>query len=210
MRLPDEVFATLRAVCARYPYATVQDRAHLGAILNETAWAHRDEGWGLSRKEGGTNVPSPVGLIAEDVLHHRPTNLHWDVLQAAGVGYPLQPIQTDAIGPMRDPARPWVAPVRPEVTVVPTSPRPTSPSVPPPDALGTLRAQLDTLIEQQRVLLHILAGSATRADVEALGDRVQGWLWAAGHPDPSIVEHIDDAKRIAAGVPRDARFLGQR
>jgi len=113
MRLPDDVFATLQRVCQAYPYAVVQSGAHLGAILVKVAWAHRADGWGLSRKDFGKCVESPVGLIAEDVLHHQPSNLHWDVLSGAGVGQPLRPIQTDAIGIMHDPRRPWVAPVDP-------------------------------------------------------------------------------------------------
>ncbi len=123
MRLPDEVFATLKAVCAAYPFTVVQTASDLGAILNRVAWIHRADGWGLSRKDFGTCVPSPVGLVAEDVLHHKPSNFHWDVLAAAAVGAPLKPIQTDAIGPMTDPRRPWVAPVDPG-GVAPSIPTP--------------------------------------------------------------------------------------
>jgi len=194
-RLPDEVYATLRATCAAYPYAVVQTAADLGAVLNRVAWAHRADGWGLSRKDFGTCVPSPVGLIAEDVLHHRPSNFHWDVLAGAGVGQPLRPTQTDAIGPMTDPRRPWVAPANPGGDVsVPTPPVDVHACTFRPTDLAPVQAQLAALQAQ----LATVAGQ-----VQWLSDR----LLQGGQPDPSMLEHIDDVKRMVAGLPRDERFL---
>jgi hypothetical protein len=184
-RLPDDVFATLQAVCAAYPYAAVQSAADLGAVLNRVAWAHRGEGWGVSRKDFGTCVPSPVGLIAEDVLHHQPTNLHWDVLAGAGVGQPLRPIQTDAIGPMTDPRRPWVAPADPGGD---------APVVTPPVDVHACRfaacdfGPLTALVTQHHAAL-VQQVADLSAQVAALSADMHA-LFAAQN-----VEHLDDLKQ---------------
>ncbi len=143
--LPDNVYATLVAVCNRHP-GPVQDSRLLGDILNEVAWTHRAEGFGLSRKDSGTHVDSPVGPIAEDVLQRNTDNHHWDVLQSAGVGYPLQPTQGPSIGVMTDPNRPWVAPVQPATAPPvqpPTQPPVTPPTQPPPSAGWALPPDAD-------------------------------------------------------------------
>ena len=185
-RLPDEVYATLQAVCAAYPYAVVQTASDLGAILNRVAWAHRADGWGLSRKDFGTCVPSPVGLVAEDVLHHRPSNLHWDVLAGAGVGQSLRPIQTDAIGPMTDLRRPWVAPTDPGGDVsVPTPPVDVHVCKHVPVDMTPWTQQAAALLAQ----VHTLSGQ-----VAGLSDVVHA-LFAAQN-----AEHLDDLKRRVDAV----------
>jgi hypothetical protein len=79
-------------------------------MLNEIAWTHRSEGWGLSRKGSGEKCPSPAGDVACDVLHHRPSNHIVDVFVAAG----QQATPTwNVLGVMTDASRPWVAPVAP-------------------------------------------------------------------------------------------------
>jgi hypothetical protein len=82
--------------------------AQLGTMLNAIAWKHRGDGWGLSRKTGGTKCPSIVGDIACDILHHRPSNTLYDVFGAAGAeAIP----QWGAVPYHNDPnGRPWVAP----------------------------------------------------------------------------------------------------
>lgn len=186
MRLPETVFATLQAVCAAYPYAVVQTAADLGAILNRVAWTHRADGWGLSRKDFGTCVPSPVGLIAEDVLHHQPSNFHWDVLAGAGVGQPLKPIQTDAIGPMTDPRRPWVAPVDPGGDIT----KPT----PPVDvhACRFAATDLTAVLAGQAALAAQLEG--VRQELVLLSRDLHA-LFAAQN-----LTHLDDIKQRVDGV----------
>lgn len=111
-RLPEPVYDTLVAECARYPWPVVQSDEHLGELLNWVAWQHRDSGVGLSRKSGGRHVESPVGPIAEDILQYRDGH-HYDVLGAAAAGNPLAPGRCcpESIGVINLSARPWVAPV---------------------------------------------------------------------------------------------------
>lgn len=82
----------------------------LGAILNEVAWRHRADGWGVNAKPNGFNVPQPLtGIaIASDILHHQPTNKIYDVLISAGER--AEPAWQEQ-GVMNDPTRPWVAPM---------------------------------------------------------------------------------------------------
>lgn len=105
------ILSTVRDVRDRYGYDNWPTREQLGAMLNEMAWRHRDDGWGLSAKPGGYNVPMPNGtLIASDILHHGPTNLLVDVLQAAGeASIP----QWDIVGYPQAADRVWLAPIPP-------------------------------------------------------------------------------------------------
>jgi hypothetical protein len=122
MRLPDHVFATLQRVAAKYPGPRPHDDYAL--VLNEVAWVHRAEGFGLSEKTGGTRVHHPIlGDMAEDILQ-LPDGTHWDVFASAGDGRPLQPTQGPAIVP--NTPRRWLAPVKPGEVIIP------GPSVPPP------------------------------------------------------------------------------
>lgn len=203
MRLPAHVFDTLVEVCEAYPYRTVQDAYHLGEILNAVAYRHRDEGWGLSRKTGGTRVPSPVGEIAEDILQ-LPNGHHFDVLGSAKVGNPLLPGRPDSIGIIDLAARPWVAPVlhvpswmqREPPTQAPT-PTPTpAPTVCACAAdLSVLRAQMQTALDRLDVILHREAADAGQQ--RGVYDLIAS----------EVIPHIDDVKRLVAGVPRDPRFL---
>lgn len=100
----------------RAKYGPSPDDRELGLILNEAAWKHRAEGWGLSRKNSGAKALHVDGsFIARDILHHRPSNMIYDVLVAAGDGGPATPAWQE-VGVMTDPARPWVAPLPPPST----------------------------------------------------------------------------------------------
>jgi hypothetical protein len=110
MKLPDKVYKTLVDVCNAYPWDVVQDDFHIGEILNAVAWAHRDDGWGLSYKASGKHIDSPVGPIAEDILQ-LPTGDHFDVLGGIDVGQPLRPGQASSIGIINLRDRPCVEPV---------------------------------------------------------------------------------------------------
>lgn len=126
MRLPDNVFATVQRVAAKYPGAASDET--LAKALNEIAWAHREEWFGLSRKMGGRFITHPtLGPIAEDILQ-LPDGTHWDVFLSAGHGNPLKPNQGESIVP--NTTREWLAPVSPEGEVIIPAPTPTP--VPPP------------------------------------------------------------------------------
>lgn len=99
----------------RAKYGPVPSDAELGRMLNAIAWkgnGNRADGpWGLSVKPSGTNCPAPDGtLIAHDILHHKPTDTLWDVLEAAGA----QATPTwGQVEHHRNPQRPWKAPLPP-------------------------------------------------------------------------------------------------
>lgn len=132
------VFETLVRVRARYgpvwdetpdgrvehkPYLTPEQ---LGSLLNEVAWLHRAEGWGVNCKPSGNNVPAPDGTrIAADILHNRNDNVIVDCLVAAGER--SEPTW-NVLGQMTDPNRPWHAPTMPALE----PPEPPQPPTQPP------------------------------------------------------------------------------
>jgi hypothetical protein len=128
MKLPNHVFKTLQQVAGRYPGAASD--AILGKVLNEVAWVHRKEGFGLSRKDGGRYIVHPVlGPIAEDILQLS-DGTHWDVLEGAGHGNPLKPHQGESIVP--NTPRAWVAPIEPSPEVIIPPPPDKPEPIPPP------------------------------------------------------------------------------
>lgn len=198
--LPENVYRTLVEVCDRHP-GPVQDDHLFGDILNEVAWRHRHEGFGLSRKTGGRRVPSPVGEIAEDVLM-RSDGHHWDVLGAAAVGNPLRPGRGPSIGIMRDPGRPFVNPVEPRASAPPAQP-PSPPAQPPPSPqppqapavdLSSVTADLAAIMSRLEVIESKVSSRASSEEFH-------------GVMGNEVVPHIDDLKRIVLGLPRDERFL---
>lgn len=96
----------------RARYGTTMTKEQIGKLLNAVAWKNRSGGWGLSRKTGGENCNSPVGLIACDILYHQPTNIIVDALFAAGEGQVSTPMW-EPLGVNADTSRPWVGPVDP-------------------------------------------------------------------------------------------------
>ena len=134
MRLPDNVFETLKAERAKY--GVVPSDVELGRLLNATAWAHRLHGFGVSRKVGGTTVPMPGGgTICRDVLMLE-DGTAWDVLVAAGGA--STPTQGDSFL-ITDLARGWLAPVDPGEADEPI-PEPIPEPTPSPDPPGDLNA----------------------------------------------------------------------
>ena len=82
--------------------------AHRGALMNQVAWHHRGEGWGMHRKDGGNRCPQPRtgNEISCDILVHGPSGGVFDVLmneEEPTWGYK---------GPINSPAN-FVAPVQP-------------------------------------------------------------------------------------------------
>lgn len=138
MKLPDHVYSTLVSVRAKYPTPLGNQGA---AVVNEVAWIHRAEGYGLESKPGGNSCPQPKTgeMCGCDIL--RTANLGWDVLgDSEGAGVPNQ----SESGPA-DPNR-FVQPVDPGTVVIP----PIEPPVEPPSsdlaarvaALEAWRAQI--------------------------------------------------------------------
>lgn len=129
------LLAEVTAERSRYGAVTPTDVA---AILNAVAWRHRSDGWGLLEKTFGANCPTATTRIACDILVHRPSGQHFDVLKdAEGSASPVWQNK----GPI-DLSR-FLAPVDPGVSSGgPVTPP--EPQVPPVD-LGPLLTRLDAL-----------------------------------------------------------------
>ena len=125
---------------ARYGATCTDDQCV--EICNEVAWLHRGEGYGLSRKESGTRGRRSDGQqCCHDVIMLRDGS-YWDILGAAG-GASVPQWQAQPSGTITDPARGWVAPIRPQGSVEP-------PVEPPQPPSGELEARLRAL-EQWRI-----------------------------------------------------------
>lgn len=120
---------TLQSVRPRFP--TPMSPAQLGEFLNTVAWQHRADGWGLLRKDGGNNCPSPATvLVSCDFLVHAPTATGFDVLIAS---------ETEAVPTWAGPF-----PIEPARFVAPTDPLTVSQPAIPPAAV----TQLDRVEEK--------------------------------------------------------------
>jgi hypothetical protein len=179
--------ATLRAALP-----TPMSAEQQAALLNALAWAHRAEGFGLERKDGGNSCPQPTtGIrVACDILRydHGGAALGMDVLSdAEGEGR----VVWGGPGPA-DPSR-VVAPVAP--AGAPTEPPPTEPPTTPPtdpaiqarvavleQLVATIQQRLTTL-EQQRPSTPPPADAeqpATEKTLRELLDTIKGALSAFG------------------------------
>lgn len=153
---PYDTVVRLRSKIAGWP-----TREQLGTILNETAWIHRNAGWGLSAKPNGYNVPMPDGtLIASDILQLRGTTKLYDVFIRAGEDAVPTWGEVEYHG---DPSgRPWVAPIPPGDDPGPgPGPEPEPEPEPPPDddfddlmaAIFEVRVALEELRRENRAQL---------------------------------------------------------
>jgi hypothetical protein len=212
MLLPDDVCATVWRVSAPYLNAPVPDAATFGRLLNAIAWAHRGDGWGLSAKPGGKNVPSPQGvLVAEDILHHRPSGLLFDIWTGADVNRPLSPACGGTIGPPQSADRVWVAPVQPTPTPVPPGPTPVPPQPPAPPAptvcsaaqdVATLKAQMASIVELLQIV--VSGQAALGGDLRGLEVAVGRLAEGIGDPPHHLLGHLVDIKsRVTDGVPAE-------
>lgn len=195
--LPAHVYDTLVDLCEDYPEPAVTDTAHIGAILNRVAWIHRAEGWGLSRKTGGTRIDSPVGEIAEDILQ-LPDGRHYDVLIAAGLGRPLQPSRGSNIGTIDLRARPWVPPVDVPLPwassgpVVPAPP-PTPGPAPAPAPAVDLTPVLDAL-ERIDERLQTIEAEHHHEDFRALVAYIDAMIGSGPDGAGPLPPHVTDIK----------------
>src|SRR6201988_1390260 len=152
---------------ARQAYPTPMTPAQLAALLNAVAWQHRAEGWGLLSKPAGNNCPAPSGvLVACDILVHRPSGLHFDVLgDAEGAARP----SWGNAGPI-DMSR-FMAPVEPAGAGPSPDPDPEPPTPAPPAVdLSAVLSRLDALARQIADL---------RADVAEVREQV---ITIGSHP----------------------------
>lgn len=67
----------------RAKYSVSMTPSQVAAMLNQVAWNHRAEGWGLLRKGSGNSCPLRDTFISCDILIHAPTIQHFDVLRDA-------------------------------------------------------------------------------------------------------------------------------
>jgi hypothetical protein len=150
------------------PYPTPEQ---LGVLLNEVAWEHRNEGWGLSEKPNGYSVPHPDGTrIASDILYHKPTNLLYDVLTAAGER--SEPA-FNLVGPSTDSSRPWKAPTNPgSEPIEPNDPETGSPI----DAIASMIAELQGQVAEVSRELDNFGAPIELSLPKWLGGTIRGWV----------------------------------
>jgi hypothetical protein len=130
-------FQTLSALRKTYPTPMSNDQ--LGELLNSTAWAHREDGYGQLEKTTGANCRQPQTgiLVSRDILClqvGRELVLYDCLIDAEGLA---KPVWSKKKGTLSDLTR-FVAPVDPGVVVPPRPPDPPpAETVPyPGDATG--------------------------------------------------------------------------
>jgi len=148
-------FDTLKQLRTEYP--TPMAPSQLGEMLNRVAWAHRAEGFGLLRKDGGSRCPHPAGVfISCDILVSTVTGNHYDVLidQDATAEPTWRDVGPCVLGPSSgcEMSR-FLAPTQPSGPVTPPPPPP-----PPITELAVLLAIVDAL--SARLEAAIAAGQA--------------------------------------------------
>lgn len=200
---PASLIDDVRALRAGYP--STLSPAQLGELLNRVAWKNRAAGWGLLAKPGGNNCPAPSGvLVGCDILFHKPSGLHYDVLGAAGDPGGSIP-SWSADGPM-DVSR-WVASTDPGGA---SAPAPTPTPTPAPDQTAALRAQIDGLQQQLAYMTqHAKDLDQQVADVQALQHQAE-----AARDQAQAALAAERAKPVPTGgtcsvnMPAVARILG--
>jgi hypothetical protein len=171
MQKPASLLPTVQAVRLKYPNPT---QADLGAMLNEIAWIHRADGWGLSRKPSGnhTTQPRTGERIAVDIQHHKYTGTIWDVF--ADAGGTTTPMWGEA-NPHNDPARIWIAPVEPLSTGADGDPGDENDTPTPPfTGIDKLRPGIDKLRDDVDMLIATV--EKLRADLDGGLDEVLGYF----------------------------------
>jgi hypothetical protein len=188
--LPD-----LQAERAKYPDGPIP-AATIATILNAVAWAHRAEGWGMLEKGSGNSCPIAGRFVSCDILIHKPSATHWDVLNnAEGDGTGTAAAQFNLVGPcVLGPASGcamshFLDPVDPGGTVPMPAPGPPAPS--PPDLgprvtmlekqVQSLTGEIRSLRDQAAALTATVTATtaATDANTESVA-RLDKYL--AEHP----------------------------
>lgn len=156
---------------ARPHYGTPMSPAEQAALLNEVAWDHRAEGWGLLAKPTGNNCPTPAGVrVSCDYLVFAPTGQGFDVLEdSEGAGAPRW-----KKGDSFDRGR-WVAPVAPA-----GGPQEPPPVDPPPVGGSTVLERVTELQARIERVLEQLAAQDKKLDAQAsLLNAIHGDTWEA-------------------------------
>lgn len=198
------VLETLRLLRGQYG-ATMTDDECVD-LINAAAWAHRAEGYGLSRKDSGTHGTRYDGVrCCHDVLMLK-SGQAWDVLTGAGAA--SQPTW-GSVGMITDPSRGWVAPIAPQGTGT----GPTPPLVPPPAPVAGLTADQVREVVRAELLraegeLAWLRGYCQEMG-RALGD-MRGLLEQQAVDLRNYVTHTDDVIVAQAAAPRPVRLQGNR
>lgn len=172
----------LRDVAAeRAKYGPSMSPAQVAAMLNQVAWNHRNEGWGLLRKGAGNSCPLRDTFISCDILVHGPTIQHFDVLvDSENAARPdwrnagpcvLGPSSGCEMSNFLAPFDPG-GPVTPPVVVPPVPPY-----QPPPvyTDLTPIYQRLDSLSAQaERMFADLTARDAARAaQIQAVDQRLE-------------------------------------
>jgi hypothetical protein len=188
--LPD-----VQAERAKYPDGPIPAAA-IAKILNAVAWAHRAEGWGMLEKGSGNSCPIAGTFVSCDILIHKPSATHWDVLNnAEGDGTGTAAAQFNLVGPcVLGPASGcamshFLDPVDPGGTV--PAPEPVPPATPAPDLgprvtmlekqVQSLTGEIRSLRDQAAALTATVTATtaATDANTESVA-RIDKYL--ADHP----------------------------
>ncbi len=165
---------------ARAKYPTPMSAAQQAAVVNEVAWKHRAEGWGLLSKPSGNHCPQPATgtpVSCDFLVFKVGSNLvGFDVLVGAeDAGIPTWDGPQSGLDPGR-----FVAPVEP----VDGGRGPVDPPPPPPNtdvirAIVALETRLDQIDDQLNAIAREIANqpdtraalAAIKAEIEALRSR---------------------------------------
>ena len=150
------------------------------ALCNAVAWIHRNEQFGLSRKESGTRGRRYDGQECCHDVVMLPDGRYWDILTAAGgASMPNWPRDDKPAGVITDKARGWVAPIAPQgVPVVPNPPVVTPPTQTFACKFSDMTPQMSTLEAKIEVLRASVGVMDTRmglieARLEGLAGRLE-------------------------------------
>lgn len=181
----ETVDETLVRVRAKYPATVTAVQA--AAILNETAWVHRAEGWAILGKPGGTNCPQPTTAIPVscDYLLHQVNGVWWgwDALIATGKpGAPGPAKPNTPIGQGEDMSEAIKSGARSVVQAVdPGTPPPEPPNPPACDACADIAA-LQSSVGRLTATVEALTTKVAQLDT-----RVSALEHATPPAPPSVV-----------------------
>lgn len=164
----ESLLPTLQAL--RQDYPTPMSHEHRGSLLNHAAWLHRNDGWGLLRKEGGNRCPTPGGVdVSCDYLVYRPTMQGFDVLFDENT-----PVWNQGDNFAKESHR-WVAPVPPagHAPAPVPAPTPTPVPTPDPDPEPIPTVDLSPVLNQGEVILAEVR--AMRAELQEFRKAVGSW-----------------------------------
>jgi hypothetical protein len=193
----NDLLPDVQAERAKYPDGPIPADT-IAKILNAVAWAHRAEGWGMLEKVSGNSCPIAGTFVSCDILIHKPSVTHWDVLNnAEGDGSGTAAAQFNLVGPcVPGPASGcamshFLDPLDPGDTVPTTAPEPGPPATAAPDfgprvtmleqQVQSLTGEIRSLRDQAAALTATVTATtaATDANTESVA-RIDKYL--AEHP----------------------------